>query len=59
MSEMHLNKQDLRMVLVDHLQETKQQQQQQQQNKNIEIHRRSIYLPESTLQDLFSKRYDL
>ena len=54
MSEMHLNKQDLRMVLVDHLQETKQQQQQQQQNKNIEIHRRSIYLPESTLQDLFS-----
>ena len=59
MSEMHLNKQDLRMVLVDHLQETKQQQQQQQQNKNIEIHRRSIYLPESTLQELFSTRYDL
>ena len=59
MSEMHLNKQDLRMVLVDHLQETKQQQQQQQQNKNIEIHRRSIHLPESTLQDLFSTRYDL
>ena len=59
MSEMHLNKQDLRMVLVDHLQETKQQQQPQQQNKNIEIHRRSIYLPESTLQDLFSTRYDL
>ena len=59
MFEMHLNKQDLRMVLVDHLQETKQQQQQQQQNKNIEIHRRSIYLPESTLQDLFSTRYDL